>query len=98
MWHRTSVLVVVTLSLTMSANAQEQEPQPSVQAATATDEQDAAPLKKPDRVFGVLPNYGTVEDATNVPAITTASTFRMAALNAFDPYVFPFVGVTAAFA
>jgi hypothetical protein len=49
-------------------------------------------------VFGVLPNYGTVEDATEAPVVTTKATFRMAALNAFDPYVFPFVGVTAAFA
>jgi len=80
----------------MSANAQ--EPPPQVQATAAHDQEDPAPPRKPDRVFGVLPNYGTVEDATNVPAITTSATFRMAALNAFDPYVFPFVGVTSAFA
>jgi hypothetical protein len=49
-------------------------------------------------VFGVLPNYGTVEDGTTVSAITTKETFRMPALNAFDPYVFPFVGVIAALA
>jgi hypothetical protein len=54
--------------------------------------------RKPDRVFGVLPNYGTVEDGTTVSAITTKETFRMAALNSFDPYVFPFVGVIAALA
>jgi len=96
MRHRTGVFVGVALLLTMSANAQ--EPQPAVQAAAATDAQDAAPPKRPDRVFGVLPNYGTVEEATNAPAITTTATFWMAALNAFDPYVFPFVGVTAALA
>jgi hypothetical protein len=54
--------------------------------------------KKPDRVFGVLPNYLTVEDATRVSAITTQATFRMAALNSFDPYVFPFVGAITAVA
>jgi hypothetical protein len=53
---------------------------------------------KPDRMFGMLPNYGTVEDTAPVPAITTRATFRMAALNSFDPVVFPFVGVIAAIA
>jgi hypothetical protein len=60
--------------------------------------------KKPDvradRIFGVLPNYTTVErDATAldnpVPPVTTRDSFRMAALNSFDPYVFPFVGFVA---
>ena len=87
------------LSLTMSANAQEQEPQP---AQPQTDQADASPNvpqpRKPDRLFGVLPNYGTVEDATTVSAITPKETFRMAALNSFDPYVFPFVGAIAAVA
>jgi hypothetical protein len=94
--RRTGAVVAVALLLTISANAQ--QPQPPVQTAAAADAQDPDAPKKPDRVFGVLPNYGTVEDATNVPAITTASTFRMAALNAFDPYVFTSIGVTAAFA
>ena len=69
-------------------------------AAEAHDEADAPtsvpPQRKPDRLFGVLPNYGTVEDGTTVSAITTKATFQMAALNAFDPYVFPFVGAIAA--
>jgi len=96
MRREASVFVVAACLLTIPAHAQ--EPQPPVQTAAASEGSDAAPPKKPDRVFGVLPNYGTVEDATNVPAITTTATFRIAALNAFDPYVFPFVGVTAAFA
>jgi hypothetical protein len=96
MLREAGAFVVVGLVLTMSANAQ--EPQPPVQAAAATDVRDAPAAKKPDRVFGVLPNYGTVEEAANVPPITTTAMFRMAALNAFDPYVFPFVGATAAFA
>ena len=74
-------------------------------AAAGTGSHDQAdappnvpPPRKPDRVFGLLPNYGTVEDATTVSAITTKETFRMAALNSFDPYVFPFVGAVAALA
>jgi len=51
---------------------------------------------KPDRVFGVLPNYSTVEGNRQVPPITAGQAFHMAALNSFDPYVFPFVGVVAA--
>src|SRR6202030_1717915 len=53
---------------------------------------------KPDRVFGVLPNYGTVDKGTTVSPVTTKATFRMAALNSFDPYVYPFVGAIAAVA
>jgi hypothetical protein len=41
---------------------------------------------------------GTVGDGTTVSAVTTKETFRMAALNSFDPYVFPFVGAIAALA
>jgi hypothetical protein len=72
----------------------------TVTGPEAPDQTDAPPNlpppRKPDRVFGVLPNYGTVEDATTVSAITTKQTFRMAALNSFDPYVFSFVGAIAA--
>jgi hypothetical protein len=75
------------------------------QTPAGTDAHDQAdappgvpPPGRPERVFGVLPNYGTVEDGTTVSAITTKATFRIAALNAFDPYVFPFVGVIAALA
>jgi hypothetical protein len=92
--HRTNVLVVVVLSLTIAAKAQERTDVPAV----ADTPQSETPQRKPDRVFGLLPNYGTVEDATSAPAITTKATFRMAALNAFDPYVFPFVGAIAAVA
>src|SRR5476651_2282885 len=39
-----------------------------------------------------------VRDGDRSARQATTATFRMAALNAFDPYVFPFVGVTAALA
>jgi hypothetical protein len=41
-------------------------------------------------------HYSTVEGNRQVPPITTRRAFTMAALNSFDPYVFPFVGVVAA--
>jgi hypothetical protein len=74
----------------------------TVTGPEAYDQADAPasvpPPRKPDRVFGVLPNYGTVGEGTTVSAVTTRETFRMAALNSFDPYVFPFVGAIAALA
>jgi hypothetical protein len=51
-----------------------------------------------NRIFGVLPNYSTVERNMNVPPITTKATFKMFALGTFDPYVFPFVAFTASIA
>jgi YD repeat-containing protein len=48
-----------------------------------------------DRIFGVLPNYGTVKKAVSVPPLTKQQTLKLAALDSFDPYVFPFVGVVA---
>jgi hypothetical protein len=46
-------------------------------------------------MFGVLPNYNTVEDGDVATRITTKQTYQMAALGSFDPYVFPFVGVVS---
>jgi hypothetical protein len=47
------------------------------------------------RIFGVLPNYASVAPGAPVSRVTTKQTFQLAALNSFDPYVFPFVGVVA---
>src|SRR5262249_21379090 len=51
---------------------------------------------KPDRVFGVLPQYTTVDPSMSAPRITTSEAYRMAAANSFDPYVFPFIGIVTA--
>src|SRR5262245_51146044 len=48
-----------------------------------------------NRMFGVLPNYTTVEKEDDAPPVTTKQTFRMAALGSFDPFVYPFVALTA---
>lgn len=47
-------------------------------------------------MFGVLPNYTTVEKGDLASRVTTKQTFQMATLSSFDPYVFPFVGVVSA--
>ena len=46
-------------------------------------------------MFGVLPNYATVEEGQAAAGLTTQQSFQMAALGSFDPYVLPFVGVVA---
>lgn len=61
-------------------------------ANTATTEMPASA----DRMFGVLPNYSTIEPATAVRPITSKQAYEIAERNTFDPYVFPFVGVVAA--
>jgi hypothetical protein len=56
-----------------------------------------------DRVFGVLPNYSTVDghstDGTlaTAPRISSRESFRLASLSSFDPVVFPYVGLMTAF-
>jgi hypothetical protein len=47
-----------------------------------------------NRVFGVMPNYTTVE-RKNAPPVETKEKFKMAALDSFDPFVFPFNAFTA---
>jgi hypothetical protein len=55
-----------------------------------------AEASKPDRMFGVLPNYNTIERDQPGAPLAASQMFRMAAMGSFDPYVFPFVGVVAA--
>ncbi len=54
--------------------------------------------KKPtnDRLFYVLPNFLTVENAKNIPPLTTGQKFKLVALGTFDPVEFPYVGLVAA--
>jgi hypothetical protein len=48
-----------------------------------------------NRIFGVVPNYTTVEGFENVEPITSAQSFKMAALDSFDPFVYPLFGFIA---
>jgi len=50
---------------------------------------------KNDRLFGVLPNYLTVENAATVPPLTPGGKFKLVAKDAFDPVIFPFIGFVA---
>ena len=50
---------------------------------------------KNDRLFFVLPNYLTVENAGKVPPLTTRQKFKLVALGTFDPVEYPYVGLLA---
>lgn len=68
-------------------------------AATAEDKAaDSETGVDPDsknRIFGVMPNYTTVEGFGAVKPITGGESFKMAALDSFDPFVYPLFGFIA---
>src|ERR1022692_940808 len=51
---------------------------------------------KNDRIFEVLPNYGTVRTSKTLPPLTDGQKFKLATASAFDWAVWPFNGALAA--
>ena len=51
-----------------------------------------------DRIFDVLPNYGTVENAKDLPPLTKGQKFRLATAGVFDWAAYPFNGVLSGIA
>jgi hypothetical protein len=51
-----------------------------------------------DRIFEVIPNYGTVENANALPPLTTGQKFRLATASVFDWGAYPFNGALSAIA
>jgi hypothetical protein len=49
-----------------------------------------------DRIFEVMPNYGTVEGASTLPPISSGQKFKLATAGVFDYFTFPFIGALAA--
>jgi hypothetical protein len=49
-----------------------------------------------DRIFEVLPNYGTVRTSKSLPALSSGQKFRLATASVFDWAVYPFNGGLAA--
>src|SRR5215470_11219605 len=104
------LILVLSLALGVAEASQQQQAPPPAPTGSETQSADADKKpsddrkketnppdadKKPDRMFGVLPNYTSVDDGSNAPPINTRQTMVMAAYSSFDPYVFPFVGVVA---
>ena len=100
-------MVIGTLLSAFPSLAQQQNPAPadtssqgqSKTGAKSGDNKDPAiqEQKSPqnDRLFFVLPNYLTVENAKQIPPLTTGQKFKLVALGTFDPIEFPYVGVLA---
>jgi len=51
-----------------------------------------------DRIFEVLPNYGTVENTKNLPPLTAGQKFRLATAGVFDWGAYPFNVILAGIA
>ena len=51
-----------------------------------------------DRIFEVLPNYGTVENGKSLPPLRVSQKFRLATAGVFDWGAFPFNGALAGIA
>jgi len=51
-----------------------------------------------DRIFEVMPNYGTVENAKELPPLSTGQKFRLATAGVFDWGSYPFNGILAGIA
>lgn len=51
-----------------------------------------------DRIFEVLPNFGTVENANELPPISSGQKFRLATASVFDWAAYPFNGALSAIA
>ena len=88
-----SLLTAATIALLLAAPAAAQidDPQPQDDGAAP-----AATSSAPDhRIFGVMPNFTTVENGEAIAPIDAHQKFRMASLNTFDPFVYPLVGFMA---
>src|SRR3979411_1340684 len=107
------VLIVVSPALARPQEPQQPAPPPSKPRATNTkdgkdkDKQGEtvgkSKLEKEtgtinDRIFEVLPNYGTVENSKNLPPLTTGQKFRLATAGVFDWGSYPFNGILAGIA
>ena len=51
-----------------------------------------------DRIFEVLPNYGTVETSKELPPLSSGQKFRIATASVFDWAAYPFNGLLASIA
>jgi hypothetical protein len=109
-WAATSgvgAMVIGTLWLAFPSLAQQQSPasadtssQGQAKAGAQNGESKDPAIqerKRPenDRIFWALPNYLTVENAGQIPPLTTGQKFRLVALGTFDPVEYPYVGTLA---
>src|SRR6266851_1220920 len=109
-----ALLIVVSPALAQQQECRQPAPAPSNPQTTDTkdgkDDKDRqrgtvgkSKLEKDtgtvnDRIFEVLPNYGTVENAKELPPLTTGQKFRLATAGVFDWGAYPFNGILSGIA
>lgn len=93
-------LTFVILGHEVRAAAAQQTPAPSCVSQSSSGSAPCEAIEpKNDRIFGVLPNYRTVEKPLqDIPPLTAKEKFKLAAEDSFDPYAYPIAGVFAGFA
>jgi hypothetical protein len=104
-----TIAVLALLSLASHAAAQDSDaavaddsttkPAPAIGIIPAPSPVVAPPpaeIQKSGRIFGVLPNFLTVDDPAEIMPITAKQKFSLAARGNFDPFEFVVMGVLAA--
>jgi len=93
---------IATILLTLPLLAQQPQapplnPVPQVQPTLAGEDESLETKEQVvnDRLFWTLPNYLTVESASQAPPLTSAQKFKLVARQSFDPVQFPYVGFLA---
>jgi hypothetical protein len=73
------------------------QPPPATPPATSPPPDQTSSSGDPNRIFGVLPNYTSVEKGSEgtIGPITNKDAFKMATLDSFDPFVYPLFGFIA---
>lgn len=104
-------IALALIVLPTQAQESPQPPAAAPQAQSAPPSQSSAPdtgnpaktdstehqnaKKKDDRMFFVMPNFLTVDNASQVQPLTVKEKFVITAKGAFDPYEFVVVGILA---
>jgi hypothetical protein len=86
-------MTIVFLALASHVAAQDIATNDGPTAGTSDPSSDRV-ATTPNRMFGVLPNYSTVEGNAPAAPMSTSAMFAVTAKGTFDPYVFPFIAFT----
>jgi hypothetical protein len=89
-------LFVLVCAAGLARAQQPVPPEPQAPSNNNSKPSTSDPLTN-DRIFGVIPNYRTVEDPTRrIVPLTTKQKLRIAAGDSFDYYAYPIAALFAA--
>jgi len=86
-----SALLVSPVSAQQEPQSQQVRSSEAVAAAPGTSQ----PATSNDRLFNLLPNFLTLEDAGQRPSLTARQKFKVVARGSFDYVIFPWYGLLA---